>query len=146
MSDKFFLDTNIFVYTFDSQAPNKQKQAHQLVQQALQSGDGIISTQVVQEFLNVALRKFATPLNLDDSKTYLRRVLYPLCQIYPGLSLYESCLDIQARTGYSFYDSLIVAAAIAGRCQILFSEDLHHSHVIEGVTIQNPFLTETPSE
>lgn len=140
MSGRYFLDTNIFVYTFDSQAPAKKQRARQLVQQAIQSSDGIISTQVVQEFLNVALRKFAVPLSINDSKAYLRQVLFPLCHVYPEISLYESCLDIQQRSGFAFYDSLIVAAAITGRCQVLYSEDMQHGFTLAGVTIQNPFL------
>jgi predicted nucleic acid-binding protein len=49
---------------------------------------------------------------MEDARAYLRFVMNPLCQIYPNLSLYESCLDIQAETNYSFYDSLILAAAV----------------------------------
>ncbi len=62
MSADFFLDTNILVYTFASHAPQKQARALALVQDALANGHGVISTQVIQEFLNVATRKFATPL------------------------------------------------------------------------------------
>ncbi len=140
MSANYFLDTNIFVYTFDSQSPAKKQRARELVGQVIQSGDGIISTQVIQEFLNVALRKFTVPLSLADSKAYLRQVLFPLCHVYPDFSLYESCLDIQQRSGFAFYDSLIVAAAIAGGCQVLYSEDMQHGFMLAGVTIQNPFL------
>ena len=114
MSAKYFIDTNIFVYSFDNRQPAKKQRAQILIQQALETGSGIISTQVMQEFLNVARQKFATPLTIADSRAYLRLVLNPLCQIYPNLLLYESCLDIQAETRYSFYDSLIIAAAAQG--------------------------------
>lgn len=139
MPVRFFLDTNIFVYSFDEQEPHKRERALELIRQALLSGDGIISTQVVQEFLNVATRKFAVPMTADEAREYLRQVLNPLCQIYPDLSLYETCLDIQAETGYSFYDSLILAASIKGECDILYSEDLQDGHQVHGVRIVNPF-------
>ncbi len=62
MSDKYFIDTNIFVYCFDEQKPDKKSRALSLISDALQTGNGIISTQVIQEFLNVATRKFLIPL------------------------------------------------------------------------------------
>jgi len=108
MSDKFFLDTNIFVYSFDATAPQKKVQAMVLIQQALQSGNGIISTQVVQEFLNAATRKFAVPMRLADSKKYLQKVLNPLCQVYPDLALYEACLEIQEETDPSLIAGFLI--------------------------------------
>ena len=63
----YFLDTNIFVYSFDSTAPGKQNIATDLIQDALKSQRGVISSQVVQEFLNVALWKFARPMNASDA-------------------------------------------------------------------------------
>ena len=62
MSARFFLDTNIFVYTFDAHAPAKAKKAGQLIRRAADTGEGIISYQVVQEFFNVAFRRFPQPL------------------------------------------------------------------------------------
>lgn len=139
MPARFFLDTNIFVYSFDEQTPHKRARALELIRQALLSGEGIISTQVVQEFLNVATRKFAVPVNAAEAREYLRQVLNPLCQVYPDLSLYETCLDVQAETGYSFYDSLILAASIKGGCEVLYSEDLQDGQQVRGVRVVNPF-------
>lgn len=140
MSAKFFLDTNIFVYSFDSHAKVKQKIAVELIDKALNSQNGIISYQVVQELLNVVTRKFATPLSSQDAQTYLQKVLSPLCQIYPSTDLYYEALALSNRTGYSFYDSLILTAALAGNCKKIYTEDLHNGHQIEGLTIINPFL------
>ena len=61
MSGRFFLDTNIFAYAFDAGAPAKAKRASQLIRQAADTGKGIVSYQVVQEFFNVAFRRFAHP-------------------------------------------------------------------------------------
>ncbi len=66
-------------------------------------------------------------------------VLNPLCQIYPDLLLYETCLEVQAESRYSFYDSLIIAAAMRGGCEILYSEDLQAGREIRGVKIVNPY-------
>jgi predicted nucleic acid-binding protein len=66
-------------------------------------------------------------------------VLGPLCQIYIDLALIESALQVRAETQYSFYDSLIIAAAIKGGCVTLFSEDLQHGQKVRNVQIVNPF-------
>jgi predicted nucleic acid-binding protein len=112
----------------------------ELITDALVSGNGIISTQVVQEFLHVATQKFTTPMEVADSQLYLLKVLNPLCQVYPDLALYQTCLQIQDRSGYGFYDCLILAAAIDGRCDILYSEDFQDGQQVQGVQIVNPFL------
>ncbi len=139
MNAKIFLDTNIFVYSFDPSDRIKKDLATELIRQSLKSGTGRISWQVIQEFLNVATQKFATPLRVEDAKTYLHLVLAPLCQIVPNPKLYELCLDIQAETRYSFYDSLILAAAVQGECEKLFTEDLQDGQQVRGVRIVNPF-------
>ncbi len=140
MSDKYFIDTNVFVYSFDQSQRTKHLRSLQLIQSALQTGLGIISTQVIQEFLNVATRKFAVSMKPEDSKAYLRLVLNPLCQVYPDLSLFESSLDLQAETGYSFYDSVILSAAIRSECNFLFTEDMQDGQEIHGVLIKNPYI------
>ncbi len=96
MSVKYFIDTNIFVYSFDERQPAKKARSLALIQAGLSSATGIISTQVVQEFLNVATQKFTVPMKPEDCQIYLRMVLNPLCQIYPDLLLYETCLEVQA--------------------------------------------------
>lgn len=140
MNDKYFLDTNIFVYSFDLQSKSKQKRAKEIVEQALVDHDGVISCQVIQEFMNVMTRKFKTTLSNFDCQRYLEHILSPLCEVYPTIGMYQQALTIQSETGFSFYDSLIVAGAQAGGCKIIYSEDFQHGQKISGVTIQNPFL------
>jgi predicted nucleic acid-binding protein len=139
MSVKYFIDTNVFVYSFDSRQTLKKERSVALIQEALKTNAGIISTQVIQEFLNVATQKFSVPLKTEDARAYLRLVMNPLCQIYPNLALYESCLELQAETRYSFYDSLILAAALQGGCDVLYSEDLHDGQGVQSVKIVNPY-------
>ncbi len=136
----FFLDTNIFVYSFDQTAPEKRQLAKQLIYDALKSQRAVISSQVVQEFLNVALRKFVRPMAPSDAHDYLDIVLMPLCLHYPSISFYRQALSVQEETGYSFYDSLILTAAIESGCKTLLSEDMQHGRQLHGVEIINPFV------
>lgn len=136
---RFFLDTNILAYTFDHSAPRKQEIARQLVQTALLDGHGIISSQVVQEFLNLALKKFRPPLSKIDLEDYIREVLRPLCRVFPSFDLYNHALKITYEHKYHFYDCLILSAAIEGGCSVLFSEDFQDEQKIEGTLIRNPF-------
>jgi predicted nucleic acid-binding protein len=140
MSDKFFLDTNILVYTFDDEDLGKRDRARALVAEALSESRGIISYQVVQEFLNAALRKFAKPLTAGDAERYLKVVLEPLCAGFAGFDLYHLAIDIAERWKYSFYDSLIIASAHQADCTVLYSEDLRHGQKIGGLRILNPFV------
>lgn len=141
MSAKFFLDTNIMVYTFDVRAPKKKERAQELVEQALRTHEGVVSTQVVQEFLNVATTKFAIPLKLSDAQQYLQDVLNPLCSVFPSIDLYRQALVLQQDTKYSFYDALIIGGALQAGCEALYSEDLQHGQQIRGLQVLNPFLS-----
>lgn len=139
MSDRFFLDTNILVYSFDATNGVKRKVARALIASALDGG-GIISFQVVQEFLNVALRKFKKPMTTDQARAYLDGVLLPLCQVHSEPDLYRDALAIRLRWGFSLYDSLVVAGAHRGGCATLYSEDLQHGQRIGDTTVSDPFL------
>ena len=139
MSGNVFLDTNVFVYSFDTTAPSKQQTATALIRQVLQDGSGVISSQVVQEFINVAMRKFSVPLTPGDCRKYFETVLASLCRVYANSDLYLLALEVMERWGYAFYDSLVIAAAVQSDCRILYSEDLHDGHNIMGLTIVNPF-------
>lgn len=140
MNAKYFIDTNIFVYTFDSSSFDKQKKAINFIKKALTDRKGVISFQVIQEFLNVATRKFKVPMTMEEGVLYLDQVLFPISEIYASPTLYKSALALQRETGYSFYDSLIIAAAHEAGCEIIYSEDLQHNQKIHNVEIKNPFL------
>lgn len=139
MSARYFIDTNIFVYTFDERAPVKRSRASALIEDALGSGRGVISYQVVQEFVNVASRKFAVPLTPQDQRTYLDTVLEPLCEVFPTIDLYRRGIELANRYGYSFYDSLIIASAIEGNCSVLYTEDMQAEQTIGRLKIADPF-------
>jgi predicted nucleic acid-binding protein len=140
MSDRFFLDTNIFVYSFDQSAPAKARRAAQLIREALTTQKGVVSYQVVQEFFNVALKRFSKPMPAADAGQYLLAVFRPLLAVHPSQGLYAEALFLHAQSGLSWYDSLIVSAAIQARCEILFSQDLEHGQRFGALQVQNPFL------
>jgi predicted nucleic acid-binding protein len=134
-----FIDTNIFVYLFDEKDDRKRGIAEQLIRNALETRSAQISHQVIQETLNVLTRKLPSPMSAENARRFLEKVLAPLWLAMPSLALYQRGLDIQARYGFSFYDALMVAAALESGCTRFYSEDLQHGQQIEGLTIHNPF-------
>jgi predicted nucleic acid-binding protein len=140
MNGRFFLDTNVFVYSFDRSAPAKARRALQLIREAVEARKGIVSYQVVQEFFNVALRRFAKPMALGDAEQYLSTVFRPLIAVHSSQALYGEALLLCHRFSLSWYDSLIVAAAIEGQCSVLYSEDLQSGQCFGDLEIRNPFL------
>jgi len=140
MSDRFFLDTNIFVYSFDQSAAAKAKRARQLIREALTTQKGVISYQVVQEFFNVALRRFSQPMQAADAEQYLSTVFRPLLGVHSSQALYAEALHLHAQSRLSWYDALIVSSALQARCDLLFTEDLQHGQRFGTLQVRNPFL------
>jgi len=140
MNARFFLDTNVFVYSLDRTAPKKATRAGELIREALDTRKGVISFQVAQEFFNVALRRFADPMSVSEAEQYLGLVLRPLMAVQSSPSLYAEALQIKGRYRLSWYDSLILAAAVQTECTLLFSEDFQHGQRFHDVRVQNPFL------
>ncbi len=140
MKGRFFLDTNIFVYSFDKTARDKQQKSQELIKLSLKTGLGYVSFQVIQEFFNVASRKFEVPMPLLNSKEYLDKVFMQLEVVYPDSDFMKTGLDIASTTGYPFYDSLIISAALKAGCDILYTEDLQDGQQVRSLTISNPFI------
>jgi predicted nucleic acid-binding protein len=140
MSDRVFLDTNIFVYSFDQSAPDKAARAKRLIRDALASHNGVISFQVVQEFFNVALRRFARPLKTSEAEQYLGTVFRPLLAVHSSGMLYAEALRLHGQSGLSWFDALIVSAALQADCNLLLTEDLQHGRSFGNLRIANPFL------
>ena len=133
-----FFDTNVLVYVFDRDSPEKSRRAHELMRGHVASGGLVLSTQVLQEFYVTVTRKLARPLPEETALAALRRLaVLPTVQVDSRLVL-EAARRSQALT-LSFWDALIVQAAIEGGATHLLSEDLQHGRSIDGVTIQNPF-------
>jgi len=139
MKDRCFLDTNIFIYSIDRRDPIKEQKAAKLIRDSLGSLKGVVSFQVVQEFFNAAKRMVA-PMSIESSQRYLERVFLPLLRVHSSAALYGDALAFQGRYRLSWYDSLIVCAALNAECTILYSEDMQHGQRFGGLQIQNPFL------
>ncbi|MCD6733213.1 MAG: PIN domain-containing protein [Burkholderiaceae bacterium] len=139
MSAEDFIDTNVFIYHLDASDPRKQAIAERIIRQALTGGNACISYQVIQECLNTALWKAQVALDIAQGRAYLETVLAPLLRVSASVALYRRALEVQARWGFGFYDSLIVVAALTAGCTRLLSEDLQHGQRIETLTIHDPF-------
>jgi predicted nucleic acid-binding protein len=139
MSGRYFLDTNILAYCFDASAPDKRTRSNELVRDGLERRSAVISYQVVQEFINVALRRFTPRMTVDEVRDYAASVLRPLLAVNSSMALTVRALEIAERYRFSWYDSLLVAAALEAGCEILYSEDLQHQQRIETLQIVNPF-------
>jgi predicted nucleic acid-binding protein len=139
MNVRFFLDTNIFVYSFDGTAPQKSSRASELIREAVRSRNGIVSFQVVQEFFNVALRRFDYPMTAAEAEQYLATTFRPLMAVNSSAALYAEALRLRSSYSLSWYDSVVVAAAIEGGAHVLYSEDFQHGQKFGDLHIENPF-------
>ena len=144
MSARFFLDTNLLVYAIDATDSAKQAVAQKWVATAHESGDGIVSYQVVQEWFNVVLRKAAAPLSASEAALIYSELIEPLWRVQSSRELLDTALDLHRRDSISWWDSLIVSAALEGGCDRLLSEDLQNGRTIRGIQILNPFYDTKP--
>ncbi len=133
MSAKPFLDTNVLIYAFAANDPRSERA------EALLAGGGTINVQVLNEFVNVTRRKGRCSWDeIVDRLNVLRALLDPPLPL--TTEIHTAAIEIARHHGFQFYDSLIVSAALEAGCSILYSEDFHHGHRMEGLTVQNPFL------
>jgi predicted nucleic acid-binding protein len=131
-ADTFF-DTNILIYAV---AENDLRTARA---EALLASGGIISVQSLNEFVAVARRKIGMPWREIEEALDAILVLCP-SPIPVTFELHKSALTIAERYRFGIYDALVTAAALQGRCKILYSEDFQHGLAIDGkLVIQNPF-------
>jgi predicted nucleic acid-binding protein len=132
MNVKPFLDTNIIVYAFSSNDPRNEKA------EALLAAGGVISVQVLNEFVNVSRRRHRRDWDeIQDTLGVLKTLLDPPQPL--TIDVHEAAIGVARNHRFHFYDSLIVATALRAGCSILYSEDLHHGQTIERLTILNPF-------
>ncbi len=131
-----FIDTNVLVYSADKRDLSKQVIARGLIAIALGNRQYVVSWQVLNEFANVALTKLAMSEDeVCDYLSYFRRLQLQM----PKQEMTERALDIRKRYGIQFYDALIVAAAEAGGCDEIYTEDLNDGQMYCGMKAVNPF-------
>ena len=126
-------------YAVDPSDPRKHGIALDWIGRALQTGEGMLSYQVVQEWFNVVLRKSAPPLRAADAERFYRTLIEPLWRVQSSRELIEAALDLHRTASLSWWDAIIVAAAAEGGCTVLLSEDLQDGVKMRGLRIENPF-------
>ena len=139
MSDKVFVDTNILVYAHDVDAGDKHALARDLVARLWETRKGILSTQVLQEFIVAVTRKVPVPISVAQA----RRVARNYCQwqlIVNDSRIILQATEIQEVHQLSFWDALIVSAAFEGNAAVIATEDLNDGRRLEGIVVQNPFV------
>lgn len=128
---KPFLDTNILVYAVSNDP--RRESAVKLI-----ADGGVISVQVLNEFSNVLHKKLRRPWpEIETAVSDMRVAIGPAIPLTEAL--HAAALPLARDENLSFYDALIVAAALEARCPILFSEDMQHGRRFGGVSIVNPF-------
>jgi predicted nucleic acid-binding protein len=137
MSDKCFVDTNILVYAHDRSAGVKRQRAQMLLEQLWDSGQGVLSTQVLQELCINLRRKISHPLPVDEVRMLIRD--YATWEVVTNTpeSVLQA-LDIELRYKTSFWDALILQAAESSGASILYSEDLATGQRYRAVRVVNP--------
>ena len=135
---KIFFDSKILVYFVDHHDIKKQKIAEALIKKSVEMKTGVLSTQSLQEFYSVVTRK--SLCSKEQAKTIVEKFknTLPITQI--SVSHILKAIDISIQTQFSFWDSLIVSAAHSSGCVIVYSEDMNHNQLVNGVKIINPFI------
>lgn len=137
MATRCFIDTNILIYAEASDVPAKQQAALSLLKQLYETGCGVLSTQVLQEYCNVALKKLRLPAHHVRAQLELYEQ-FEVIQVTPAII--HTALDLHQTRSMGFYDAIIVATAHIAGCSLLASEDMNTGETVGGVCITNPFL------
>lgn len=137
--NKVFLDTSILVYAHDASSRGKHDVARHLVTGLWDTGTGLLSTQVLQEFLVTVTRKIPKPMSLATAKEVVSSLLAWEIIVDDGPAILRAA-DLMSRFHFSFWDSMIVQAAVDGGASTLYSEDLAHGQTIRGVSVVSLFL------
>lgn len=132
-----FFDTNVLVYAFDEGEPEKRKVARALMEEHLVEGDGMISVQVLREFYS-ATRRPSHPLPIEEAIEAVR-YLASFSPISEEVGMVIGAVRLSREYALSFWDALILEAALKGGADRLLTEDLQHGQEIEGLRVEDPF-------
>jgi predicted nucleic acid-binding protein len=140
MSERpIFVDTNVLVYLRDSRRPERQRRAAEWAGHLWESRLGRLSVQVLHEYYVTVTAKLQPGLPAEEAREDVL-ALQAWSPLPLTTRLTQDAWDEQARWGFSFWDSLIVAAARAQGCSLLLTEDLSHGQDLDGVRVVSPFL------
>jgi predicted nucleic acid-binding protein len=136
---RVFFDTNVLVYMFDADDVVKKELACARFEAEASTGRAVISTQVLQEFYVSVTRKLSVPLAPETAEAIVRDLsLMPIIAIDTERIL--AAIHRTRMLRLSFWDALIIEAALAGGADRLLTEDMQHGQIIEGLRIENPFF------
>jgi predicted nucleic acid-binding protein len=139
MSDKRFVDTNILVYAHDRSAGAKHRRAQELIEGLWDSGEGVLSTQVLQELCVNLRQKIKQPLPVAEVRQLIRD--YSTWEVVTNTaSSVLQALDMEARYRMSFWDAMILQAAEAAGSIVLYSEDLAGGQKYGSLRVVNPLI------
>jgi len=141
---KTFVDTNVLVYAHDVDAGRKREVASSLLRQLWTDREGVLSTQVLQEFYVNVTRKIPTPVTRRNARDLLQAYAAWPVVVIDGLDI-QAATEIEDRYRLAFWDALIVRAAIKTNAEVLLSEDLHPGARIRDLRVENPFLHSGPA-
>jgi predicted nucleic acid-binding protein len=140
MKERIFLDTNVLVYLYDKDAPEKRARSLSVLERSRESFRLVISTQVLQEFYVTVSRKLLKHLSEEEILLATHKLQgFPTVQI--NVPIIFDAIDLGRRFQLSFWDALIIQAALVAGCTRLLTEDLQHGLRIGDLTVENPFLT-----
>jgi predicted nucleic acid-binding protein len=141
MNGRVFVDTNILVYAHDESAGPKHERASALLEQIWNSGEGVLSTQVLQEFCVSIRRKAARPLAAEQLRQLISDYLSWEIVINTPQSVIQA-LELEQTFQISFWDALILQAADTSGASVLYSEDFSGGRSYGSVRVINPFSTQ----
>jgi predicted nucleic acid-binding protein len=133
-----FFDTNVLVYLFDADAPDKQAHARELFDRHVRDGSLFLSTQVLQELYVTLTRKLAVPLGASEAGDIIA-AMGEMQVTHADTAMVLTAIQLSQRQQLSFWDAMIVESARKSGATVLLTEDLQHGQVIEGVRVENPF-------
>ncbi len=139
MADKYFVDTNILIYAHDRSSGIKHQRARHTIERLWESGQGVLSTQVLQELCVNLRRKVARPVSLEELRKLVRDYMSWEIVVNTSDAVLQA-LEIQERHKTSFWDALILQAAEQSGAAVLYSEDLAASQNYGSVQVVNPLI------
>lgn len=132
-----FFDTNIFIYVVSGAPADSAKR--QTAIRLMAETDFGLSVQVLQEFMDVTLRKKTLGLTSEEITDMVNHMAaYPVVET--SVPLARRAFELKTRFDIRYWDAAIIAAALELGCHTLYSEDLNHDQDYDGVRVVNPFL------
>ena len=140
MTGPVFVDTNVFVYRYDTRVPEKQSRADDWLRLVWRSRSGRVSFQVLQEFYATITRKLRPAMPAVEAQRIVRG-LAAWRPVPVDLTVLERAWFLEERFALSWWDALIVSAAQGCECRVLLTEDLQHGQEFDMVQVIDPFAS-----